>query len=188
MWIQAPAFLLAAILIVILLSRRWSTSANGGARSRADASELREIHQSNNGTSILEWATIQRCMENGAPPTPWMLRREDREAMATLEKFFARAIPNPEPDGRAHVEETLGHGGPQLELRVPILSTHRPVAVLARGWDHVSQALESNLYFFGATDGRLEKLITSLGFECKGSSTEFMLFRNRHEFARRRSA
>lgn len=184
---QVPMFLLAAILIVILLSQRWATSVNGG-RARSTEAELREVHQANNGTSMLEWATVQRSMENGAPPAPWMLRREDRETMATLEGFFARAIPNPEPDGRAYVEETLGHGGPQLELRVPILSTRRPVAVLVRGWDHVSQSLESNLYFFGATDGRLEKLIITLGFECKGSTTEFTLFRNRHEFARRRSA
>jgi hypothetical protein len=182
------SFLVAAVLLfvtcalaLVFRGRTLPVGSNGaeGGDISADRS---------NGTSVLQWKSVQRSIENGAPPTPWIVRGEDREAMAVLERFFARAIPNPTSDGRPFVEETLGHGGPQLELRVPILSTKTPVAVLARTWDPVDRCLESNLYFFGAVDGRLAKIVSATGFESKGSSSDFTLYRNRQGFARRRSA
>jgi len=105
--------------------------------------------------------------------------------MARLKTMFARAIPNPE--GKPFIDETLGHGGPQLELHVPILRTHKPVAVLARSWDPVDSLLESTIFFFGTVDERLEKLLLKYGFEYSSSTADFTAFRNHQDFTRRRA-
>lgn len=175
MWIPVAAILSALVVLALVSSIRGRSGTSEGTPAPV-----------RDGSSILDWDTVQRSLETGAPPTPWMLRREDREAMDKLESFFARAIPNPGPDSRASVEETLGHGGPQLELRVPILRTRRPIAVLARRWDSNDRLLESDLYFFGSVDERLEKLVGKLGFEYSSSSPTYTAFRNRQELTHRR--
>ena len=172
MWFPVAAVLSGLAVLALIFTFRGQTPTGSPAPAH--------------GSSILNWDTVQRSLETGAPPTPWMLRREDREAMDALETFFAKAIPNPGPDSRASVEETLGHGGPQLELKVPILRTQKPIAVLARRWDSNDKVLESDLYFFGSVDERLEKLVTKLGFEYSSSSSSYTAFRNRQALTHRR--
>ena len=142
------------------------------------------------GTSVIHWKTVQKSIGSGAPGTPWKLRREDREAMGYLESYFARAIPNPGEGNQAYIEETLGHGGPQLELHVPILRTRGPIAVLARSWSATSESMESKLFFAGAVDRSLATVVAKIGFESiPGSSdTEFAVFRNGRGHAHQRSA
>jgi len=142
------------------------------------------------GTSVLQRKVVLRSLVNGAPPAPWALRREDEEAMAALEKFFARAIPNPTPEGRPFTTGTLGYGGPQLELYVPIVGTKDPVAVVARSWNPASETLESNLFFAGSVTGRLADVVSKAGFERAGEHSDegFTVFRNRQEMARQRTA
>ena len=175
MWLPAAMTALALIALGFLAS------------SLSKSAEAKDECPPTDDTSVLRYNTVQRSIEAGAPPTPWMLRREDHEVMARLKAMFARAIPNPTPDGRPFIEETLGHGGPQLELRVPILRTHKPVAVLARSWDPVDSVLESTIFFFGTVDERLEKLLMKFGFEDSSSSTEYTAFRNHQDFVRRRA-
>ena len=119
------------------------------------------------GKSILSMTEVQRSIVNGAPPVPWQLKPEDRETMQTLATYFAKAIPVPTEDGRVTVTETIGYGGPQLELYVPVLSCKNPVAVLVRNW-HAAGSLEADLHFFGAPDGRLAAILTRLGFKKRG--------------------
>lgn len=176
MWLPVGALLCGAIVFALL-----------STLSRETPEKERIPAPVNDGSSVLAFDNVQRAIESGAPPTPWMLRREDREAMTGLQLLFAKAIPNPVPNGRPFIDESLGHGGPQLELRVPILRTHKPIAVLARNWDSVDGVLESNLYFFGSVDQRLEKFLAKLGFEYSSSSTEYTAFRNNQEFVRRRA-
>lgn len=110
--------------------------------------------------------------------------------MKTIERFFARAIPNPTPEGRPFIQESLGHAGPQLELYVPIVSSHRPVAVLARNWDPVEKALVANLFFAGTVGGRLSEIVRNLGFENTGVSRNggLSIYRNRRGFFRQRAS
>ena len=173
MWLPAAMTALALVFLGFLAS------------SLSKSAEARDECPPTNDSSVLRYETVQRCIEAGAPPTPWVLRREDHEVMARLRAMFARAIPNPQ--GPPFIEESLGHGGPQLELRVPILRTHKPVAVLARSWDPVDSLLESTIFFFGEVDDRLEKLLLKYGFEYSSSSAEFTAFRNHQDFARRRA-
>ena len=143
-----------------------------------------------NDISILSGKAVQRCLASGAPPLPWMLRKEDREAMATLGAYFARAIPTPTTDGRVSVRETVGYGGPQLELYVPVLSSKSPVAVLARSWDSDAEDLEALLFFFGAVNLRVSTIVAKLGFERRDEepqNTHLTVFRNRRRFARQRA-
>jgi hypothetical protein len=172
MWLPAAMTALAIVFLGFL------------ANSLSKSAEAKDECPPENDSSVLRYETVQRSIEAGAPPTPWVLRREDHEAMARLKAMFARAIPNPE--GRPFIDETLGHGGPQLELRVPILRTHKPIAVLARSWDPVDSLLESTIFFFGTVDERLEKLLLKYGFEYSSSTTEFTAFRNHQDFTRRR--
>ena len=138
-------------------------------------------------SSILSRVEIQRSLANGAPPVPWPLRKQDREAVELLATYFAKAIPVPTDDGRVRVRETAGHGGPQLELYVPVLSSKTPVAVLVRNW-HM-ETLESDLFFFGATDGRLAAVISKLGFVRRNEpeNSQVTVFRNSREVPHQRA-
>jgi hypothetical protein len=142
------------------------------------------------GTSVLPKSTVLSSLASGAPPTPWMLTREDRNAAGMIENFFARSIPVPTSEGRTFTKETIGHAGPQLEVYVPIVSTRRPVAVIARGWDAPSGCMESNLFFNGAVDGRLAEIVAKMGFERTDMFRDrgFTVFRNRRGSFRRRTA
>jgi hypothetical protein len=106
---------------------------------------------------------VQRALSNGAPPTPWDLRAEDREAIDLLARYFAQAIPVPTTDGRVRVVESVGHAGPQLAIYVPVLSDNTPVAVITRNW-YSGTELETDLFYFGALDGRLAAMVSKLGF------------------------
>lgn len=118
-----------------------------------------------------------------------MLRREDRHAMAEIESYFARAVPNPTPEGRPFIEDSVGFGGPQLELKVPIISSKRPVAVIFRSWDETANVLESNLYFAGRVNRRLAAIASKAGFErTVFSDRHTTVFRNRGGAERQRSA
>ena len=145
--------------------------------------------KSQNDTSILTRKEVQQLLGSGAPPTPWLLRSEDTEAMTVLSAYFARAIPAPTDDGRVTVRQSVGHGGPQLELFVPVLSTKSPIAILARCWDPGAEDLAANLFFFGAVNGRLASIVRKLGFE-RGDDAEYpdmTVFRNYRSFARQRA-
>ena len=139
--------------------------------------------------SILSMSTVERSIAGGAPATPWMLRREDRAAMEAIEAYFARAIPNPLPGGRPYMEESLGYGGPQLELKVPVISERRAVAVIFRSWDPARSVLESNLYFAGTVNDRLASIVASAGFELRAfSDGRSTVFRSRRGAERQQSA
>ncbi|MGK2961462.1 MAG: hypothetical protein ACSLFK_04855 [Gemmatimonadaceae bacterium] len=147
-------------------------------------------HDATRGTSVLQRKAVLKSLVNGAPPAPWVLRKEDESAMEALETFFARAIPNPTADGRPFITGTMGYGGPQLELYVPILGTRDPVAVVARSWNPASEVLESNLFFAGAVTGRLAEVVSRAGFERTSAQNDggFTVFRDRQEMARQRTA
>jgi hypothetical protein len=113
--------------------------------------------------SILSRMEVQRALSGGAPPTPWDLRDEDRESMDLLARYFAQAIPVPTPDGKVRIVESVGHAGPQLAIYVPVLSEKTPVAVITRNW-YSGRELETDLFFFGAPDGRLAAMVARLGF------------------------
>ena len=83
--------------------------------------------------SVLSKIEVQRCLSNGAPPVPWKLRQEDSKAMEQLASYFAKAIPVPTAEGRVVVKESMGYGGPQLEL------LRRPDAVRDRLRRHEQQ-------------------------------------------------
>ena len=139
--------------------------------------------------SVLSTKSVQQSLSAGAPPTPWLLGKNDKEVMLALSAYFARAIPVPTSDGRVSIRETAGHGGPQLELFVPVLSSKSPVAVLARSWDPDAEDLEALLFFFGAVNERLSAIVAKLGFERHDGydSRELIVFRNRRRFARQRA-
>ena len=120
--------------------------------------------ESSRDPSVLSAIEVQRSLSEGAPATPWPLRREDHEAMDMLAMYFARAIPVPTDEGRVTIRESAGNGGPQLELYVPVLSAKNPIAVLARDWHADGAGLEASLFFFGAPDGRLAAIVSKLGF------------------------
>ena len=145
--------------------------------------------ESTNDISMLSSASVRRSLAAGAPPLPWLLRKEDKETMSALGAYFARAIPTPTSDGRVSIKETVGYGGPQLELFVPVLSCKSPVAVLARSWDSEAEDLEALLFFFGAVNGRLTGIVSKLGFERSDEPKDgdLTVFRNRRRFARQRA-
>lgn len=117
--------------------------------------------------SVLSRLEVQRSLGSGAPLTPWTLTRQDHDVVDLLSRFFAQAIPVPTPEGKVRIVESMGYGGPQLAVYVPVLSEKNPVAVLARNWhgDH----LVSDLFFFGAPDGRLAQIVGKLGFTPGGT-------------------
>ena len=139
--------------------------------------------------SVLSKIEVQRCLANGAPPVPWNLRSEDHEAMDKLAKYFSKAIPVPTAEGRVSVKESFGYGGPQLELFVPVLSEKSPAAILIRNW-HSGEDLEADLFFYGATDGRLATILNKLGFIKRSDvdATAGSVFRQRHPPARQRAS
>jgi len=192
MWILAGLGVLLVIALVVPVLRDRAARGYVVERDTPAQSDDPDDHpdDATKGTSVLQRKTVLRSLVNGAPPAPWALRQEDEAAMAALEKFFARAIPNPTADGRPFTTQTMGYGGPQLELYVPILGTRDPVAVVARTWNPASEVLESNLFFAGAVTGRLAEVVSRAGFE-RGQSTSdggFTVYRNRHDIARQRTA
>ena len=139
--------------------------------------------------SVLSKIEVQRCLSSGAPPVPWTLRSEDHHAMDELAKYFSKAIPVPTLEGRVLIKESFGYGGPQLELFVPVLSEKSPAAILIRNW-HSGDDLEADLFFYGATDGRLATILNRLGF-IKRSDVEASagsVFRQRQPAARQRAS
>jgi hypothetical protein len=185
MWIASAVGLpaIAALLVLLLVSLRTRKSSGP---EQADKTVPRDIDPA---SSILKRKIVLASLAHGAPPAPWMLQWQDREAMESLAKFFARAIPNPEPDGKVSVRETPGHGGPQLELYVPVLSTQSPIAVLARNWDPDTSRLESQLFFFGNLNARLAEVVSRAGFEPMKSGEKCLTaFRNRRGVTQHLSA
>ena len=139
--------------------------------------------------SVLSKIEVQRCLANGAPPVPWKLRPEDAKAMEQLASYFSKAIPVPTSDGRVVVKESVGYGGPQLELYVPVLSEKSPVAVLIRNW-HSGDDLEADLFYYGAADGRLANILNRLGF-IRRKDVDMMsgsVFRQRTPFPSKRAS
>ena len=191
MWIIGGlGVLLVIALVVPVLRDRAARSYDVRDFPAAAVDSDDEPHDATRGTSVLKRKAVLRSLVNGAPPAPWPLRSEDEAAIKMLQAFFARAIPNPTPDGRPFIRETLGYGGPQLELYVPIVGTKEPVAVVARTWNPASEALESQLFFAGAVAGRLADVVSRAGFEMIGPPNDagLTVFRNRRENARRLTA
>ena len=190
MWLVSIILLLAIIYLLAL--GRSATLYDESSHSAYDRSRMGEKRQARDRTdrSVIPSRTVQLSVATGAPPTPWIPSVEDRKVMTTIQRFFARAIPNPTSEGRPFVDETLGHGGPQLELYVPIVSSRKPVAVLVRDWDAGSRALVANLYFAGTVEGRLAEIVHSLGFEHSGGSSDGSLtvYRSRRGFFRQRAS
>lgn len=188
MWILIAAAGLATVLLGLLVLRpnRKSTSASAPEappKARPDSPDRISSR------SILSMSTVQRSIASGAPPTPWMLRREDRAAMEAIRAYFARALPNPVPGGRPYIEESLGYGGPQIELKVPLISEKRSVAVIFRSWDAGRSVLESNLYFAGTVNPRLSGIVASAGFELRAySDRRSTVFRSKRGTERQQSA
>jgi hypothetical protein len=178
------AALLALVCALVFVTRSQSSDAHLSLTDSTAEEAARSA------ASVLPRNTVLTSLASGAPPTPWMLTREDRNAAGMIENFFARSIPVPTSEGRTFTKETIGHAGPQLEVYVPIVSTRRPVAVLARSWDSSSGCLESNIFFNGAVDGRLAEIVAKMGFERTDlfSDRGFTVFRNRRGSFRRRSA
>ena len=158
-------------------------------RKRAEDSESTSAQEPIYDRSILSRVEVQRAISNGAPPTPWELRKQDREAIDRLATYFAKAIPVPTADGRVRTQETMGYGGPQLELFVPVLSEKTPVVVLVRNW-HTSGDLEADLFFFGAPDGRLAQIVKKLGFvlRLELQPPQVMVYRNSLDVPRKRAS
>src|SRR5512141_731231 len=182
-------FIGAAALLLVVCALVWvtRTQASGEITPQTRSSEA-DI--SSAGTPVLPKSTVLHSLANGAPPVPWTLRREDWNAIGMIENFFARSIPVPTNEGRTFTKETIGHAGPQLELYVPIISTRRPVAVLARTWDDVSGCVEPAIFFNGTVNGRLAEIGAKLGYEPSDmfSNRGFTVFRNRKGSFRRRTA
>lgn len=192
MRVEMPVIVVAALAVIAacLVIVRLVRARRAGLREHASATDGGgSAPEKANSRSILSRATVERSIASGAPPTPWMLRREDRAALEDIAAFFARAIPNPTPEGRPYIEDSVGYGGPQLELKVPIISSRRSVAVVFRSWDPARGSLQSNLYLAGTVNDRLAAVVKGAGFEKTvfndGVST---VFRNRHGGARQRSA
>ena len=190
MSLPGAVFLLVLLLVVAVVAR----ASDPHRHARAAARKLRDLPDIPNKenveeSSILTGKAVQRMLVSGAPPVPWQLRREDRQAMERVARYFARAIPTPTTDGRVTVRDTTGFGGPQLALYVPVLSARSPVAVLARSWDAETEDLEANLFFFGAVNARLGGIVEKLGFERHEGydGPDKTVFRNRRRFARQRA-
>ena len=186
MWILIAAAGLGTVLLGLLLlrpnRRRVSNASHEPPRNPQTDSPDRISSR-----SILSMSTVERSIASGAPPTPWMLRREDRAAMEAIRAWFARALPN--PAARPYIEESLGYGGPQLELKVPIISERRSVAVIFRSWDAGRSVLESNLYFAGTVNDRLAAIVASAGFELRAySDRRSTVFRSKRGAERQQSA
>ena len=191
MWTIGGLCVLLVIAVAVPLlrdraARRYDVRDFPAVAANADD----DPHDATRGSSVLNRKAVLRSLVNGAPPAPWSLRREDEAAMKMLESYFARAIPNPTPDGRPFINETLGYGGPQLELYVPILGTREPVAVVARSWDPVRESLESQMFFAGAVTGRLADVVSRAGFElaCTPNDGGLTVLRDRREETRRLTA
>lgn len=191
MWLVAGISALAGVSVLTWLARGRKSRNRRSPSTSTSASSISggSADRSDEDVSILSSKAVQRSLASGAPPTPWHLTRPDREAMAALAAYFARAIPAPTDDGRVSVKETAGHGGPQLELYVPVLSTKSPVAVLARSWDSANETLASSLYFFGAVNERLAAIVGKLGFERSDEPEDpgMTVFKNRRRFERQRA-
>jgi hypothetical protein len=190
MWIPAVVILSIVMLLpALVIQRRSASRKRAAAQSSLAEADAEFRRRKSNTRSMLQMKTVQKSLAGGAPPTPWMLRKEDWHAMSTIETFFVHAIPTP-GDGRAFIQETSGHGGPQLELYVPVLSSRSPVAVLARSWDPATESLVSNLFFFGAVKNRLADVVARTGFELVASSGNegVTVFRNPRKIFRQRSA
>ncbi len=137
---------------------------------------------------ILSRLEVQRAISSGAPPAPWDLRKEDREAVDLLARFFAQAIPVPTSEGRVRIVESVGHAGPQLAIYVPVLSDRTPVAVITRNW-HSGADLETDLFFFGSLDGRLASMLARLGFVPRAAQEKgVMIFQQTRTSGRRRAS
>jgi hypothetical protein len=187
MWILMAAAGLATVLLGLLVLRpnrkHTSNAVPEAPKTRPDSGDRISSR------SILSMSTVERSIASGAPPTPWMLRREDRAAMEAIQAYFARALPNPVPGGRPYIEESLGYGGPQIELKVPIISERRSVAVIFRSWDAGRSVLESNLYFAGTVNDRLSGIVSSAGFELRAySDRRSTVFRSKRGAERQQSA
>jgi len=183
MLLVSASVVLAGLVVVRLFRRNRKSRVRVNVGSSADTAPDLVLD-----TSILTSKSVQRSLASGAPPIPWVLRNDDREAMAQLAAYFSRAIPTPTSDGRVSVRECPGHGGPELQLYVPVLSTKSPVAVLARSWDPDAEDLEALLFFFGAVNPRVSGIVSKLGFERREpESPDRTVFRNRRRFARQRA-
>jgi hypothetical protein len=186
------ALILSICLLVVALLER---ASNPGRHAQARARLSRDFgdaprHESVDESSVLGSKTVQRMLVSGAPPVPWQLKRGDREVMNLLARYFARAIPTPYSDGRVSVRDTVGYGGPQLALYVPVLSSKSPVAVLARSWDPETEDLEANLFFFGAVNKGLAAMVEKFGYERHSGfeGPDKTVFRNRRHFARQQAS
>ena len=189
MW-PVALMMVFAVTVLVAISRSNAAQARAGGGLPGPSRTENKRDGDNSDNSIIPDRAVQMSVATGAPPTPWIPGRDDYEAIKAIERFFARAIPNPTADGRPFVQESLGHGGPQLELYVPIVSSHRPVAVLARNWDPVEKALVANLFFAGSVGGRLAEIVRNLGFENTGISRHggLSIYRNRRGFFRQRAS
>jgi hypothetical protein len=137
--------------------------------------------------SILGTIEVQRALANGAPPVPWPLSAQDRNAVDLLARHFAQAIPVPTPEGKVRIVESEGHGGPQLAVYVPVLSERNPAAVLTKNWR--SGELETDLFFFGALDGRLAAMVSRLGFtDQRDAEPGVTVFKKIHRHPRKRAS
>lgn len=190
MWLVTIMLLLAIIYILAL--GRSASLYDQRSHAADDGISLSEKRRTRDRSdrSVIPNKAVQLSIATGAPPIPWIPSRDDSNAMATIQRYFARAIPNPTSDGRPFTEESIGHGGPQIELYVPIVSTRKPVAVLVRDWDPASRALVANLYFAGTVEGRLAEIVHSLGFDHSGGSSDGSLtvYRSRRGFFRQRAS
>ncbi len=184
MWIIGAVALLIVLSTYALMARIRRANDRQSIEEAADV-----IGEFRGDSSILTQKEVQQKLVNGAPPTPWLLRREDAEAMTALSAYFARAIPTPTSDGRVSIKQSAGHGGPQLELFVPVLSSKSPVAILARCWDSDVEDLAANLFFFGAVNGRVASIVKKLGFEPANDAgyKDVTVFRNRRRYERQRA-
>ena len=190
MWLYVAA-ILVMLPVVFMLS--WQLPSRAGAAreaARLTGTQHRPSAVIPEGNSIFSKIAVQKALDEGAPRTPWLLAKDDRDVMHRIASYFVRAIPVPDGEGRPSVRETMGHGGPQLELYVPVLSSQNPVAILAVGWSSENHALESNVFFFGNVPQRLADLIVKSGFDHgeAGSRESLAVFRKRRSFAALRSA
>jgi hypothetical protein len=189
MSLTGALILLVCLLVVALLERASNPRRHAEAQAKRFNFGDAPRHESVEESSVLGTRAVQRMLVSGAPPVPWQLRRGDREVMDLLAGYFARAIPTPTSDGRVSVRDTIGFGGPQLALYVPVLSARSPVAVLARSWDAETEDLETNLFFFGAVNKALSGIVEKHGYERHTGfeGSDKTVFRNRRRFARQQA-
>jgi hypothetical protein len=185
MWIYGVAILVLLPAGFILAWRLPSRAGAARESARLKERQLPPPVTIPEGNSILPKTAIQKAINEGAPRTPWTLSCDDRDVMHAIETYFARAIPVPDDEGRACIKETMGHGGPQLELYVPVLSSHNPVAIFAASWNSQKNALESSVFFFGNVPPRLADVVLRWGFDRGDSDNKdgLTVFRKRRSFA-----